>query len=62
MNEDDTFRKLKQVPIAELLDIINNMPGNEWVKVCLNNSTRDEFLRSHGWILSEYLKVYSLVQ
>lgn len=48
MDEDDTFRKLKQIPLSELYVLIDQRRREE---DCVSNW--EEFLESKGWTREE---------
>ena len=48
--EDDTFRKLKQIPFLELRAIINNMDISEFY----SQGAVDAVLAEHNWTWKEY--------
>lgn len=55
MNEDDTFRKLRQVPIDQMPAIVNGMPSELFDEITDDEEALNEFLRPYGWTLEEIL-------
>lgn len=49
MTEDDTFRKLRQIPLSKLTTIIGNT-GLHY------NELSHDFYNEHGWTKDEYYR------
>ncbi len=56
MTEEDTFRKLKQMPFDELRKLLRCR-----MNVVLNMEKYVEFLASHGWTIGEYISACAKV-
>lgn len=61
MNEDDTFRRLKQTPFLELNKILSAMPELDFDFYLQDSELRDKFLASHGWTWEEFTNTMSEV-
>jgi hypothetical protein len=59
MNEDDTFRILRQTPAATLAKIVRELSHTDWLRIAISDGLREEFLASYGWTLKEYEDAYN---
>ena len=58
MSEDDTFRKLRQTPFAELVILSEATLDERWAIQTIEdrNASYDKFLHEHGWTYKEFCK------
>ena len=56
MTEDDTFKKLRQVPFDQLNDVVDALSKEAFEELMIDSHKRAVFLEKYGWEYDKFEK------